>query len=82
VGYNYLPPLLLQVDEREEASMGRREDSELTLRERAKRLEGAGTRENAELRSTAATLEGSAMFLSRSSYLEEEELGASELDER
>jgi hypothetical protein len=30
VGYTYLPPLLLQVDEREEATMGR-EESGLTL---------------------------------------------------
>ena len=39
-------------------------------------------RENTELRSKVATLEGSAKSLSRSRYLEEDELGASELDER
>jgi len=59
-----------------------REDSGLTLRELAQRLGGAGTRENAELRSNAATLEGSAKSLSRNRYLEEDELGASELAER
>ena len=39
-------------------------------------------RENAELRSKVATLEGSAKSLFRNRYLEENELGASELDER
>ena len=39
-------------------------------------------RENAELRSKVAMLEGSAKSLSRKRYLEEDELGASELDER
>ena len=39
-------------------------------------------RENAELRSKVAMLEGSAKSLSRKRYLEEDELSASELDER
>jgi hypothetical protein len=46
----------------------------------AQRLE-ALERENAELRSKVATLEGSAMSLSRNRHLEEDKLGASELDE-
>ena len=58
-----------------------REDSGLALQGLAQRLE-ALERENAELRSKVATLEGSAKSLSRNRYLEEDELGASELDER
>jgi hypothetical protein len=38
--------------------------------------------ENAELRHKVATLEGSAKSLSVNRYLEEDELGASEVDER
>jgi hypothetical protein len=38
--------------------------------------------ENAELRHKVATLEGSTKSLSVNRYLEEDELGASELDER
>jgi hypothetical protein len=80
VGHTYLPPLLLQVDESEEASMGR-EDSRLTLQGWLRGWETL-ERENAELRSKVAMLEGSAKSLSRKRYLEEDELGASELDER
>jgi hypothetical protein len=80
VGHTYLPPLLLRVDEREEASMGR-EDSRLTLQGWLRGWETL-ERENAELRSKVAMLEGSAKSLSRKRYLEEDELGASELDER
>jgi hypothetical protein len=80
VGHTDLPPLLLRVDEREEASMGR-EDSRLTLQGWLRGWETL-ERENAELRSKVAMLEGSAKSLSRKRYLEEDELGASELDER
>jgi hypothetical protein len=80
VGHTDLPPLLLRVDEREEASMGR-EDSRLTLQGWLRGWETL-ERENAELRSKVATLEGSAKSLSRNRYLEQDELGASELDER
>jgi hypothetical protein len=80
VGHTYLPPLLLRVDEREEASIGR-EDSRLTLQGWLRGWETL-ERENAELRSKVAMLEGSAKSLSRKRYLEEDELGASELDER
>jgi hypothetical protein len=80
VGHTYLPPLLLRVDEREEASMGR-EDSRLTLQGWLRGWETL-ERENAELRSKVAMLEGSAKSLSRKRYLEEDELGASELDGR
>ena len=41
VGHTYLTPLLLRVDEREEASMGR-EDSGLALQGLAQRLETLG----------------------------------------
>jgi hypothetical protein len=57
------------------------EDSGLALQGLAQRLE-ALERENAELRGKVATLEGSAKSLSRKRYLEKDELGASELDER
>ena len=80
VGHTYLPPLLLRVDESEEASMGR-EDSRLTLQGWLRGWETL-ERENAELRSTVAMLGGSDKSLSRNRYLEEDELGASELDER
>jgi hypothetical protein len=80
VGHTDLPPLLLRVDEREEASMGR-EDSRLTLQGWLRGWETL-ERENAELRSKVAMLEGSAKSLSRKRYLEEDELSASELDER
>jgi hypothetical protein len=80
VGHTYLPPLLLRVDEREEASMGR-EDGRLTLQGWLRGWETL-ERENAELRSKVAMLEGSAKSLSSKRYLEEDELGASELDER
>ena len=49
VGHTYLTPLLLRVDEREEASMGR-EDSGLALQGLAQRLE-ALERENERMRS-------------------------------
>ena len=68
VGYTYLPPLLVWVDEREEASMGR-EDSWLTLQGLAQRLEALEREnkrmrsENAEFRHKVATLEGSAKSL-------------------
>jgi hypothetical protein len=79
VGGTYLPPLLLRVDERKEASLGR-VDSRLTLQGWLRGWE-ALERENAELRSKVATLEGPAKSLSRNRHLEEDKLGASELDE-
>jgi predicted nucleic acid-binding Zn-ribbon protein len=57
------------------------EESRLSLRALAQRLDTL-ERENAELRSKVAMLEGSSKSLSRYRYLEEDELGASELDER
>jgi hypothetical protein len=79
VGDTCLPPLLIRVDERKEASRGK-VDSRLTLQGLAQRLE-ALERENAELQHKVAMLEGSAMSLSRNRHLEEDKLGASELDE-
>jgi hypothetical protein len=87
VGYAYVPPLLLQVVEREEATMGR-EDSRLPLQGLAQRLEALEREnkrmrsENAALRHKVATLEGSTKSLSVNCYLEEDDLGASELDKR
>ena len=64
-----------------------REDSRLTLQGLAQRLDALEREnermysKNADLRHKVATLEGSAKSLCGNRYLEEDELGASELDE-